>query len=62
MSKCGKKCEIWSRSCGYHRPITSYNAGKREEYKERKPYLAGPAVATIAQTPSRYSDPVAMAV
>lgn len=37
MSKvCGKKCEVYSRVCGYHRPIDWWNKGKREEFKERK--------------------------
>ncbi len=29
-------CEIWSRVMGYHRPISSYNPGKRQEFKDRK--------------------------
>jgi len=28
-------CEIWSRVMGYHRPISSWNAGKQAEYAER---------------------------
>ena len=30
------QCEIWSRVMGYYRPTTSYNAGKKSEYKDRK--------------------------
>ena len=29
-------CEIWSRVCGYLRPITSYNEGKLAEFHDRK--------------------------
>ena len=36
--KCEKKCEIYSRVCGYFRPVSNWNQGKREEFKERKTY------------------------
>ena len=39
MEKCGKKCEIYSRVCGYFRPVSNWNKGKREEFKDRKAYL-----------------------
>ena len=29
-------CEVWTRSMGYHRPISEYNIGKKSEYNERK--------------------------
>jgi anaerobic ribonucleoside-triphosphate reductase len=32
-------CEIWSRPCGYFRPINQYNPGKVEEFWERKPVV-----------------------
>lgn len=38
-------CEIWTRVMGYHRPVSSFNKGKRSEYHERKAFLeelAGP--------------------
>lgn len=28
-------CEVWSRVMGYHRPISEFNRGKKEEYYER---------------------------
>lgn len=37
-------CEIWTRVMGYHRPVSSFNRGKRSEYHERKAFreeLAG---------------------
>lgn len=36
--KCGQKCEVFSRVCGYHRPVKNWNRGKCEEFKNRKPY------------------------
>ncbi|MDD5598716.1 MAG: anaerobic ribonucleoside-triphosphate reductase [Victivallaceae bacterium] len=38
MAKCGAKCEIWSRPCGYFRPVTNWNIGKKQEFKDRKNY------------------------
>lgn len=38
MSKCNAKCEVYSRVCGYFRPVSDWNKGKQEEFKERKPY------------------------
>jgi len=36
--KCGKKCEVYSRVVGYHRPIQNWNRGKKAEYKDRVVY------------------------
>jgi hypothetical protein len=33
-----KPCEVYSRVCGYLRPVGQWNAGKQQEYKERKEY------------------------
>jgi len=30
------KCEIYSRVVGYMRPISQWNHGKRQEFKDRK--------------------------
>ena len=38
MTKCGIKCEVFSRVVGYHRPVQQWNKGKREEFKERKEF------------------------
>ena len=32
------KCEIFSRSMGYIRPISNFNIGKRAEFEERKTF------------------------
>jgi len=31
-----QKCEVWTRVMGYHRPISSFNIGKKQEYADRK--------------------------
>lgn len=36
-------CEVWTRVMGYHRPTSSYNAGKQAEFADRK-YFAEPHV------------------
>lgn len=38
MSKCGKPVEVYSRVTGYYRPVANWNPGKKEEFKDRKPY------------------------
>jgi len=38
MSKCGATCEVYSRVCGYFRPVDKWNRGKQEEFKERKTF------------------------
>lgn len=40
MAKCGMKTEIFSRVCGYYRPVKNWNKGKQEEFKDRKVYSA----------------------
>lgn len=39
MEKCKAKCEVYSRVCGYFRPVSNWNHGKREEFKDRKAYF-----------------------
>jgi len=36
MAKCGRKTEIYSRIVGYFRPVSDWNKGKKEEFKDRK--------------------------
>ena len=33
------KCEVYSRVCGYIRPISQWNEGKVEEFKDTKIFL-----------------------
>lgn len=34
-----QKCEVWTRVMGYHRPVQSYNIGKKGEFAERKYFV-----------------------
>lgn len=36
---CGEATEVYSRITGYYRPVKNWNAGKSQEFKERKEYL-----------------------
>ena len=29
------RCEVWTRVMGYHRPTSSFNAGKQAEHAQR---------------------------
>ena len=44
MPKCNVQCEVYSRIVGYLRPIQNWNAGKKEEFGERKTYDAKKAL------------------
>ncbi|TET65386.1 MAG: ribonucleoside triphosphate reductase [Candidatus Aminicenantes bacterium] len=35
---CGEKTEVYSRIVGYLRPVSTWNDGKRQEFRERTPY------------------------
>lgn len=37
--RCGEPCEVWTRVMGYHRPVTSFNRGKRSEHYERTHFV-----------------------
>lgn len=41
------KCEVWSRSVGYLRPVEQWNEGKQEEFKDRKTFDKQLSVQTI---------------
>lgn len=41
MSKCAKPTEVYSRVCGYHRPVRAWNTGKKQEFADRKVYKRG---------------------
>jgi anaerobic ribonucleoside-triphosphate reductase len=36
VNKCGEKTTVWSRVSGYCRPVSSWNKGKQEEFRDRK--------------------------
>jgi hypothetical protein len=33
-----QRCEVWTRVMGYHRPVASFNTGKKGEHSERRFY------------------------
>lgn len=44
-------CEVWTRVMGYHRPVSEFNRGKKNEYYERKCFCEEAAVAHLKETP-----------
>ena len=48
MSKCGEKTEVYSRVCGYFRPVSNWNKGKKEEFKDRKTFRIPGTLAALA--------------
>lgn len=38
--------ETWTRVMGYHRPVSSFNAGKQSEFAERRAFVEHPAPPT----------------
>ncbi len=43
------KCEIFSRSMGYYRPIENFNIGKRQEFEERNTFKENNCLTTGAR-------------
>jgi anaerobic ribonucleoside-triphosphate reductase len=31
-----QQCEVWTRVMGYHRPVASFNTGKKSEHRQRR--------------------------
>ena len=46
---CGEKTEVYSRITGYYRPVQNWNAGKTEEFKDRKVYKIDDARVSAAK-------------
>lgn len=38
MKKCSEPTTVWSRVCGYMRPVSSWNDAKQQEFKDRKTF------------------------
>ncbi len=49
---CGTECEVWTRVMGYHRPVKSFNIGKKGEHAERTPFLESVAMSRVAASES----------
>jgi ribonucleoside-triphosphate reductase len=45
MAKCGRKCEVYTRIVGYHRPTKHWHRGKKSEFDERKAFNLSPRAA-----------------
>ncbi len=37
-----QRCEVWTRVMGYHRPVESFNIGKKAEYRQRRFFRESP--------------------
>ncbi len=48
--KCGAPTEVYSRITGYYRPVKNWNAGKSQEFKDRKTYQVGNMTAAPVST------------
>ena len=38
-NKCQQKTEVYSRVCGFFRPVQQWNKGKQEEFAQRREYV-----------------------
>jgi ribonucleoside-triphosphate reductase len=38
-TKCSAEIEVYSRVCGFFRPVQQWNRGKKEEFRERAEYV-----------------------
>ena len=50
---CGLPVETWSRVTGYFRPVSSWNHGKKEEFKERRTFNMKQAACSCHYTQSK---------
>lgn len=56
MGKCEGKCEVYSRVTGYMRPVSAWNMGKKEEFKNRKAYKTAFPSTSYSSDKSDSSD------
>jgi len=47
-----QRCEVWTRVMGYHRPVSSFNIGKKGEYADRKNFIVSEDDAECAEPTS----------
>lgn len=38
-TRCSAKTEVYSRVCGFFRPVQQWNKGKKEEFRDRREYV-----------------------
>jgi ribonucleoside-triphosphate reductase len=41
QGKCQARTEVYSRVCGFYRPVQQWNKGKQDEFGERREYVVG---------------------
>ena len=56
MAKEQQKCEVFSRSMGFIRPIENFNIGKRSEFEERKTFKENVIFSTLRKLFKKESD------
>jgi ribonucleoside-triphosphate reductase len=57
--KCGADTEVYSRITGYYRPVKNWNAGKSQEFKDRRTYrVEGLASRSVADFREEKRTPV----
>ena len=56
MAKNRQKCEVFSRSMGFIRPIENFNIGKRSEFEERKTFKENVIFSTLRKLFKKESD------
>jgi hypothetical protein len=42
-----QRCEVWTRVMGYHRPVASFNVGKKGEHLERRFFREARALRSL---------------
>ncbi len=45
-----QECEVFSRVMGYHRPVSYYNHGKRQEFRDRLMFTERKCARIIERT------------
>lgn len=51
-----QKCEVFSRSMGFIRPIDNFNIGKRAEFEERKTFKENIIFSTLRKLLKKEDD------
>lgn len=49
MAKCNEVTQVFSRVTGYYRPISNWNKGKQEEFKDRQMFNVNAAGKECAE-------------
>lgn len=51
------RCEVWNRVMGYHRPVSAFNTGKRQEHADRKLFREDRSALSFRDEWSRSGPP-----